>query len=81
LRLAVQVYVGDFIKVDVGDDNTKGWSVAQIEELYQTGDVSRLCMSLALLVAWQLLLVFWATALCLCLCLLSCCWLPHLQFE
>ncbi|KAI3428460.1 hypothetical protein D9Q98_007286 [Chlorella vulgaris] len=36
------VYVGDFIKVDVGDDNTKGWSVAQIEELYQTGDGKRM---------------------------------------
>jgi hypothetical protein len=35
-----QVYVGDFIQIDMGDENAKGWSVAQVEELYQTPDVS-----------------------------------------
>ncbi|EFN55234.1 hypothetical protein CHLNCDRAFT_52630 [Chlorella variabilis] len=36
------VYCGDFIKVNVGDENTKGWSVAQVEELYQTPDGARM---------------------------------------
>jgi hypothetical protein len=40
LGCAPQVYVGDYIKVDVGDENSKGWSIGQVEELYQTVDVS-----------------------------------------
>lgn len=36
----LQVYVGDFVKIST-DENTKGWSIAQIEELYQTPSVRR----------------------------------------
>ena len=32
---AMQIWVGDFITIDVGDENSKGWSIAQVEELYQ----------------------------------------------
>lgn len=39
LRPLVQVYVGDFIKIGM-EENTKGWSIAQVEELYQTPSVS-----------------------------------------
>ena len=31
----MQIWVGDFITIDVGDENSKGWSIAQVEELYQ----------------------------------------------
>jgi hypothetical protein len=37
---ALQIWVGDYITIDMEDENSKGWSIAQVEELYQDPTVS-----------------------------------------